>query len=223
MSPEDRCSPYDADDYPYSQSVEARIVERQGGNIYGPYTGSWFASTRETDIEHLVARSEAHDSGLCAVTSERRREFAGDLLNLTLASPAVNRHQKSGKDAAEWLPDLNECWFADRVIQVRRKYDLSVDQAEADALDRVLAGCASTEMIFTDEATSTTATPKATATAPSQPATDEDRTALERWDTNGNGRITCAEAREHGIAPVHRGHPAYEYMRDADGDGVVCE
>ena len=42
-------------------------------------------------------------------------------------------------------------------------------------------------------------------------------------DSNGNGRITCAEAREHGIAPVHSDHPAYEFMRDGDGDGVVCE
>ena len=28
---------------------------------------------------------------------------------------------------------------------------------------------------------------------------------------------------QDGIAPVRRGHPAYPYMRDADGDGVVCE
>lgn len=47
--------------------------------------------------------------------------------------------------------------------------------------------------------------------------------ALALWDDNGNGRITCAEARRHGIAPVSRDHPAYEYMRDADNDGVVCE
>ena len=47
--------------------------------------------------------------------------------------------------------------------------------------------------------------------------------ALEMYDDNGNGRITCVEARAHGIAPVRRGHPAYQYMRDADGDGVVCE
>lgn len=44
-----------------------------------------------------------------------------------------------------------------------------------------------------------------------------------RWDDNGNGRVSCAEARRHGIAPVRRGHPAYAYMRDGDGDGVVCE
>ena len=46
---------------------------------------------------------------------------------------------------------------------------------------------------------------------------------LARYDDNGNGRITCREARRHGIAPVRRGHPAYRYMRDGDGDGVVCE
>ena len=40
---------------------------------------------------------------------------------------------------------------------------------------------------------------------------------------NGNGRISCAEARNHSIAPVYSTHPAYPYMTDADGDGVVCE
>ena len=47
--------------------------------------------------------------------------------------------------------------------------------------------------------------------------------ALRRWDTNGNRRITCSEARTHGIGPVRRGHPAWRFMRDGDGDGVVCE
>ena len=44
-----------------------------------------------------------------------------------------------------------------------------------------------------------------------------------RWDDNGNGRISCAEARRHGIAPVRRGHPAYAHMRDPNNDGVICE
>ncbi len=224
LSAENRCALYDADDYPYSQSVEAQVVAQQGGSVYGPYTGRWFESTGETDIEHIVARSEAHDSGLCAADAARRRGFAGDPLNLTLASPEVNRNQKGAKDAAEWLPDLNQCWFADRIVQVRRKYALTIDQAEAGALDRVLAGCTSTAMIVTDRPQASTpaptATPLATVTADTTPATGD---ALKLYDDNGNGRITCAEARKHGIAPVHRDHPAYEYMNDRDGDGVVCE
>ena len=61
---------------------------------YGPYTGTCFSSTRQSDIEHIVATSEAHDSGLCARDRATRTRFAQDLRNLTLASPQVNRHQK---------------------------------------------------------------------------------------------------------------------------------
>ena len=46
---------------------------------------------------------------------------------------------------------------------------------------------------------------------------------LERYDANGDGRITCREARRHRITPVERSHPAFQYMDDRDGDGVVCE
>ena len=215
IAPENRCAPYDADDYPYSQSVEQLIVRDMGGIIYGPYTGTWFASTSETDIEHIVARSEAHDSGLCAAGAATRRRFASDILNLTLASPSVNRSQKSGKDAAEWLPDLNRCWFASRVVEVRLKYALTVDERERDAIEGILSGCSSTAMIVDTSGQAATATPV--------PAAAAEGGALELYDDNGNGRITCAEARRHGIAPVSRGHPAYPHMDDRDGDGVVCE
>ena len=47
--------------------------------------------------------------------------------------------------------------------------------------------------------------------------------ALELYDGNNDGRITCAEASDHGIAPVRRDHPAYQYMDDRDNDGIVCE
>lgn len=126
--PEHRCAPYNKRrDYPYPQSVERDIV-RELGAVYGPYTGRCFASTIETDIEHIVAASEAHDSGLCAADAETRRRFARDLRNLTLASPQVNRHEKSGKDAAEWVPVRNRCWFAGRVLAVKRAYGLTVDR-----------------------------------------------------------------------------------------------
>ena len=39
LAREDRCTPYARRDYPYPQSVEARIVASMDGRIYGPYTG----------------------------------------------------------------------------------------------------------------------------------------------------------------------------------------
>ena len=214
VAPEARCSPYERKrDYAYPQSVERDIVRRLG-RIYSPYTNRCFGSTRETDIEHIVAAAEAHDSGLCRASAATRRRFARDLDNLTLASPRVNRRLKKAKDAAEWLPDRNRCWFADRVLQVRRKYGLTIDRREAEALEQVLAGCAS---VVLETAACETAAPAAV------PAAEADRPALRAYDDNRNGRISCREARRHGIAPVRRGHPAYVHMRDGDGDGVVCE
>ena len=145
VAPEQRCAPYDRDTYPYPQSVEDALIEDIGG-ILSPYTCERFVSKGETDIEHIVALSEAHDSGLCGANAATRRQFARDPLNLTLANPAVNRYQKGAKDGAEWSPDRNACWFAARSVAVRQKYGLTIDQSEADALDRILDRCLSTVM-----------------------------------------------------------------------------
>ena len=215
LAEENRCTPYDADDYAYPLSVETEIVAGLGGRIYSPYSGETFASAAETDIEHIVARSEAHDSGLCAADAATRSAFARDLLNLTLADPDLNRSRKRDKDLADWLPERNRCWFAAQVAVVKRKYGLTMDEREMEAARNVLVSCVSVEMVFYTEPT-----PIPTRTPTPAPQADD---PLELYDDNGNGRISCAEARAHGIAPVERGHPAYEHTRDSDGDGVVCE
>ena len=216
VEPEQRCTPYRSRDYSYPQSVEPRIVAELG-KIYSPYTGQCFDSIRQTDIEHIVARSEAHDSGLCRADIATRKRFSSDLLNLTLASPALNRRQKRAHDAAEWMPALNRCWFAHRVLQVRLKYGLSIDRREAETLERILSTCTTAEIKKSD---CISASRLPDSPPPSPP---EGMEALRLWDDNRNGRITCREARRHGIAPVSRGHPAYPFMHDGDGDGVVCE
>ena len=152
IRPESRCSPYDRSDYGYSQSVELAIIEELGG-IYSPYTGRCFSNRWETDIEHIVALSEAHDSGLCEPVPnimQLRQTFASDPLNLTLASPELNRNRKRHYDGAEWMPPMNRCWFAQRIVDVRRKYGLTIDRREAEALERILSACASVEMEFID-------------------------------------------------------------------------
>ena len=68
IAPEVRCAPYDREDYSYPQSVESEIIAGIR-KVYGPYTGQCFATFRETDIEHIVPLSEAHDSGLCLASA----------------------------------------------------------------------------------------------------------------------------------------------------------
>ena len=172
--------------------MEPRIVADMGGIIYGPYTGRMFADRGETDIERIVARSEAHDSGLCARRLPDAEEVRLRPLNLTLAAPNVNRNQKVAKDAAEWLPDLNRRWFADRVVRVRQKYGLTIDRREAAALDSVLSGCSSVEMIVS-----------ATPLPSPAPAAGTAGNALDLWDDNRNGTHHL----RRGAQPRNRARP----------------
>ena len=139
---------YDRDDYGSGYTrLEDDIIAalpatmKKNGQVYTPYSCILFditpAGTAATDIEHIVALAEAHDSG---IADGRRRGIASDLDNLTVADPTVNRSEKSDRDAAEWMPARHRAWFAARVIAVKQEYELSVDPAERDALERLLGG-----------------------------------------------------------------------------------
>ena len=82
----------------------------------------------------------------------------------------------------------------------------------------MLSRCDSTAMVVLPCGTAAGST-----TPVPPPAPGDALDPLELWDDSRNARITCAEARAHGIAPVPKGHPAYPFMRDGDGDGWVCE
>ena len=102
----------------------------------------------------------------------------------------------------------------------RRVYGLTVDRREAAALERILAGCESTAL----EPRGVHCVGRRRALGACSPHLRSPATMRSRSTTTiGTAAITCAEARRHGIAPVPRSHPAYRYMRDGDGDGVVCE
>ena len=140
---------------------------KAGGQVYTPYSCIAFDITADgtaaTDIEHIVALAEAHDS---RIADDRRRDIASDLANLTIADPTVNRSQKSERDAAEWMPARHGAWFAARVIQVKLEYELSVDPAERDALEALLAGGGAQLSCVDADTTSPTVTIASSASAP---------------------------------------------------------
>ena len=136
VRPEGPRSGYDRSDFGYAyESLEDETIAglpRSGGQVYTPYSCALYDiradGTAATDIDHIVALAEAYDSGLAA---ERRRDFGGDILNLTIAAPSVNRQQKSANDDAEWMPTHNRGWYAARVVAVKRKYGLSSTRPSA--------------------------------------------------------------------------------------------
>ena len=176
---------YDRDDYGSRyKSLEDDIIAampatmKKNGQVYTPYSCILFditpAGTAATDIEHIVALAEAHDSG---IADYRRRDIASDLDNLTIADPTVNRSAKRDRDAAEWMPDRHGAWFAARVIAVKQEYELSVDPAERDALERLLGG---------DEAELNCVGAVSVPGAPSLSARGGNGTVILRWNPPAN-------------------------------------
>ena len=92
-------------------------------------------------------------------------------------------------------------------------------QAEEGSLDVATVHRASTACAVLSAFESAAATSQ----TPEEPTAEE---WLARCDANDNGRVTCAEARAEACCTpilVTQDHPLYQFMRDGDGDGRVCE
>jgi len=115
------------------------------GLLLDPYSGKviTFSSTKSTiDIDHVVALSNAWQTGAAYFDKTKRQQIANDPLNLLAVDFSLNR-QKGDGDAATWLPPLKSyrCDYVARQIAVKAKYSLWVTAAEKDAKIKILEKC----------------------------------------------------------------------------------
>jgi DNA uptake protein ComE-like DNA-binding protein len=121
------------------------IVE---GDWYSVYDGVLHrGAPGDVDVDHVVALAEAWDSGAWAWDQPMRRQFANDPINLLVVTASSNR-TKGDRDVGEWRPPRRDAWCltATITVQVKFRYELSVDAAEAQALRAMLATCSDTTM-----------------------------------------------------------------------------
>lgn len=198
------CPDYHSADYSYSSSLEYELVLDYDG-VYDPYNDHWYTtldSLSALDIDHIVARKEAHISGLCHGPLDSKKTFARDSLNLALADARTNR-QKSDRDAASWMPAFNRCWFTRRVVEVREEYQLTIDPVERDTLEHYIYECASFEL-------------ETAAVRPANPLHDESP------GCPAEPYPTCVALRAVYPHGVYHTHCAYNPGLDANNDGWIC-
>ena len=133
---------------PVQMSTDGKSVE--SGLWFDPYTAKTFILPRDggktlIDIDHMVPLKEAHQSGAYKWTKKKRSDYANDLDNpghLIAVDSSANR-SKSDKDPAKWMPPNTgfHCAYVMDWLGVKRKWNLTMDQAEADKVKEVLAGC----------------------------------------------------------------------------------
>lgn len=118
------------------------------GTLNDPYSGTVIEFTRgaltsdDVQIDHVVALSNAWQTGAQLFTPDRRIALANDPLELLAVSGQQNQ-QKSDGDAATWLPASKSfrCQYVSRQIAVKAKYSLWVTSAEGDAMRNILSTC----------------------------------------------------------------------------------
>lgn len=115
------------------------------GTLNDPYTGTVIPFTKgssDIQIDHVVALSDAWQTGAAGLTRDVRIQLANDPLELLAVQGAANQ-QKSDGDAATWLPSNKSfrCQYIARQIAIKQKYTLWVIPAEKQAMLDVLSTC----------------------------------------------------------------------------------
>jgi len=116
-----------------------------GGQWYSAFDGVVTEDDSSFDVDHMVPLKEAWQSGAHAWSASRRQAFANDLdlpESLIAVSASSNR-SKSDRDPADWLPPLTSfrCQYLEDWLQVKVKWELSVDPREFQAMRDVLLVC----------------------------------------------------------------------------------
>ena len=125
--------------------VGTRDCKVVGGQLLDPFSGKslTFSSTKSNiDIDHLVALSNAWQTGAAYFDKAKRTQIANDPLNLLAVDAKLNR-QKGDGDAATWLPPAKSfrCEYVAAQIAVKVKYSLWLTAPEKSAMSRVLESC----------------------------------------------------------------------------------
>ena len=120
--------------------LSGTLVDPFSGEIINFVQGAKTSS--EVQIDHLVALSNAWQTGAFKLTPDQRKAFANDPLNLLAVKGRLNS-QKGDGDAATWLPPLKSfrCDYVSRQIAVKIKYKLWFTAPEKEAMIRILKTC----------------------------------------------------------------------------------
>ena len=116
------------------------LLDRYSGETINFVRGN--VSSMEVQIDHVVALSNAWQTGAFKLTLIQRTAFANDPMNLFAVKGRLNL-QKSDGDAATWLPPLKSfrCAYVAQQIAVKAKYSLWVTAPEKEAMTRILVAC----------------------------------------------------------------------------------
>jgi hypothetical protein len=203
------------------------------GKWISAYDNKPFTKASQLDIDHMVPLKEAWESGASDWTDAQREEFANDLDfggSLIAVSASSNR-SKGDKDPSQWIPSNRSyaCTYGVSWAQVKIRWSLSIDSKELSALKGLLAKCPKSKLyavppIAIPEDVEPNPEPSEPSNTPEPNATPTPTPSPTSTGALDPKFSSCSAAKAAGYGPYVRGvDPEYDWYRDGDNDGTVCE
>ncbi|KAK0647027.1 hypothetical protein B0T16DRAFT_376073 [Cercophora newfieldiana] len=114
------------------------------GTWLSPYDNKTWTRVSDVDIDHMVPLSNAWASGADTWSTKQREGFANDVEGPQLWVVTDNVNQAKGDKSPDlWRPEVEGFWcvYAKSWVAVKRKWALSVTEAEKSALEGMMGGC----------------------------------------------------------------------------------
>ena len=198
------------------------------------YDGEEYTIADLVTIDHFIPLAAAHRAGAWAWDDQSKKAFAVDIeFAATHAGVSGDNNQAKGDSGPEdWRPPSEDAWcrYAVDWISVKNRWDLAFTNAEADALNDMLATCEPVTAINALGAgaaaaavspTTTTATTSTTTTTTSTTTTSAPTTTMTPPTTQAP--TTAAPTTAPAATTAPNCHPNYDpCIPNFPGDALNC-
>ena len=190
------------------------------GQWFGAFTGAYVDDPGDLDIDHMVPLKNAHLSGAWSWNPSMKEEYAnylGEENHLIAVTAGANR-SKGARGPEEWMPSNQGYWceYATDWAEIKAWWELTMTDAEAEAVVEMLQRCENPPDVEVREALESRAGEHKP--EPAEELQNQVYGSCEEAEFAGESRFQGSQGGGLGYPKA-----MVPSARDGDGDGVVCE
>ena len=119
---------------------KSKACSIKSGVWIDPYSKEKVEDPTKLDIDHTGALSWTAKAGGQEWDKQKKQDYANDFDHLVATTAKENR-TKGDKGPSEWMPESSKCEYAKVYTHIVKKYNLNLNKADKDTLEKALNSC----------------------------------------------------------------------------------
>ena len=119
---------------------KSKACSIKSGVWIDPYSKETIKDPTKLDIDHTGALSWTAKAGGQEWDKQKKQDYANDFDHLVATTAKENR-TKGDKGPSEWMPESSKCEYAKVYTHIVKKYNLNLNKADKDTLEKALNSC----------------------------------------------------------------------------------